>query len=244
MFKVTNIKKLFSYNWSDVFKNILPKGKKGTLTSEEQNTLKISSIIGIAASVLVIIAAVASIYNALLGPLAGLLKLSFFDVVSVGELIWTIVKCAIIPIGVLVYNILMGKKEQNGWVIFAMFVLVTLWVVYSFYEGIACIRWIGDAPLSVILGLVGAFGSLLAGGNMVTVFIDYSDRYNRGGQQPAQSNYTQTNGGYTQPNTGYTQPVNEQPSQSFDQPAPKTCPQCGALVKGDAEFCTICGYRF
>ena len=233
MFKFSNIKKLFKYNWIDVFKNILPKGKNGKLTEEEQNTLKISSILGIGASALVVIAIVATIYNSLVSIFGGLVKVSLFEVVPFGRILWTIVKCAIIPIGVLVYDLVMGKKEQNGWVIFAMFILVTLWVVYSFYEGISCIRLIGLAPFSVILGIIGSLATLLAGGNMVTVFIDYSERYNSSNTQPVQS--TPVNNGYTQPTQG---------EQTTEAPAQKVCPQCGYLVKGDAEFCSMCGHRF
>ena len=252
MFKFSNIKKLFKYDWIDVFRNILPKGKNGNLTEEEQNTLKISSILAIAASALVIISVVAAIYNSYmsaLGSLAKYLKIGFFDIVSFGDILWTIIKCAIIPIGVLIYDLVMGKKEQNGWVIFSMFILVTLWVVYSFYEGVSCIKLIGYAPISVIIGLIGSLATLVAGGNMVTVFIDYSERYNKGTVQPAQS--APVNTGYTLPtenasaNTGYNQPVQEQPVQEQPaQPEQKVCPQCGYLVKSDAEFCSMCGYRF
>lgn len=242
MFKVSNIKKLFNYSWSEVFRNILPKGKNGNLTEEEQNTLKISAILGIIASALVVISVVVLVYEvymSVLGPLAKYTKEGFFDIVSIGEIIWTIIKCAIIPIGVLVYDLVMGKKEQNGWVIFAMFVLVTLWVVYALYEGLYGLRAIGYAPISVLIGLVGSFATLLAGGNMVTVFIDYSQRYNNGGAQVT------ANAGYTpsqeQTQNTYTRPT-EQPAQ--EQPAQKVCPQCGFLVKGDAEFCSMCGHRF
>ncbi len=251
MFKFSNIKKLFKYDWIDVFKNILPKGKNGNLTDEEQNTLKISSILGIAASALVVISVVAAIYNSYmsaLGSLAKYLKIGFFDIVSFGDILWTIIKCAIIPIGVLIYDLVMGKKEQNGWVIFSMFILVTLWVVYSFYEGVSCIKLIGYAPISVIIGLVGSLASLVAGGNMVTVFIDYSERYNKGNVQPAQA--APVNGGYTVPtenanvNNTYTAPAQEQQNVQPEQPQQKVCPQCGYLVKADAEFCSMCGHRF
>lgn len=270
MFDVKNIKKLFKYNWSDVFKTILPKGKSGKLTEEEQKTLQISSIIGIVASALVIISLVVLVYEIYVhsfGALSKYLKFSFFDVVSVGTIIWSIIKCAIIPIGVLVYNIVMGKKEQNGWVIFVMFVLVTLWVVYAFWEGLYGLRAIGYAPLAVLIGLAGSFATLLAGGNMVTVFIDYGARYNREENQPVNVNggYAQptNNGGYTQPtnNGGYAQPQETvqqqaytQPQQAYTQPqetvqqpqqlAQKTCPQCGYTVQGDADFCSMCGYKF
>lgn len=221
MFKFSNITKLFKYDWKDVFKNILPKGRNGNLTEEEQNTLKISSILGIVASFLVIISSLSSIYNTIKNILGT--EEGFFEVVNIGKLLWTIIKCSIIPIGVLLYNMFMGKKEQNGWVIFIMNILVILWSLYSFYIGITCIRFISVAPISVILGFIGSLAILLAGGNMMTVFIDYSERCN--GINFAQGTIINSieNGG---------------------NPEQKICPKCGYLLRSEAEICTMCGYNF
>ena len=79
MFSLKNIKKLFKYDWKTLIKKVLPNGNSGNSTSEEQDTLCKSSIIGIIASAVVIVSVVGVIIETFSSIYGSFIKLGFFS---------------------------------------------------------------------------------------------------------------------------------------------------------------------
>lgn len=219
MLDLKNIKKLFKYDWVDVFKNILPKDINGNLTKEQQKTLKLNSILCIVSSLLVVISVLFMTYNSITKDV---LDLKLFDVVSFGRLLWIIIKCSIIPIGILIYSIMFASQEQNRWIVFSFFILIILWILYLLIENILCIRFISLALIPTLIGFIGFILGLFAGGNILTVLIDYSQVYNKQ-TLDAVKNYKGT--------------IDSQIEQ-------KICPKCGFLLNKTSEVCSMCGHKF
>lgn len=156
-----NIKKLFSYNWPQLLRKLIPGGQKKVISKEDYNNIKVGAIIrivGIAfAKIAAIGIAVYTVVKAYSTVYSGnIISYAIQSAItsSMGKWILEIVYAAIIPIGILVYNEIMKNKEQNGWVNFIILLVSLFQTLVALYGIIGWLAAFIVNPLFALLGLV------------------------------------------------------------------------------------------
>lgn len=262
MFNFGNIKKLFSYNWVDVFKKCVPKSNSSLMKEEEFNDIKNGAIVRILAVVFSEIAAigvavytVVKAYSWLYGSDIMNYAISTALTNNVGKWIGEIISAAIVPILILIYVIVMKNKKQNGWPIFIVLIYSLLRTLYALY---GCIGWLAAIPISpifAILGLISVFLVFLGNVHMSVGCADFCIH----SANEVSSTVNNTVGSY-QPNVN-VQPI--QNMQSVQTPVGSTpmgqynqtvSPNAGNTfnqmnntpvnnLQSNDKFCTQCGNK-
>lgn len=216
MFKFSNIKKLFSYNWGEVFKKGVPKGNSSLMQDEEFKDIRNGAIVRILAVAFAKIAAigiavytVVKAYGWLYGNDIMSYAISNALTDNIGKWIGEIIGAAVIPILILIYVCVMKNKKQNGWPIFIILIYSLLQTLYALYS---CIGWVVAMPISpifAILGLVSVFLVFLGNVHMSVGCADFCLH----ASSEVVGNTSNTVGNY-QPNinAGVNQNINMQPS--------------------------------
>ena len=230
-----NIKKLFKYNWNQVFNNLVPNSNKRMASSEELKTMNVGSIVRIVAEIVFeisITAAVAwrlsRIATGLYGStLSGLFASTFFA--SVPKMILNALLISLLPIGLLIYNAVMKQKEQTAWVYFISLIYCALSILYSLYKVFTSIIAMFLSPLFGLLALAGFAFKIIGNMNIMVGSIDFCTaiphvqspntnnqnmNMNNGYNNPQMNNNMQMNNGYNNPqmnnnmqmNNGYNNP--------------------------------------
>ena len=145
MFKFSNIKKLFSYNFSRDLKNTVPKGNKSVMQDSAYKDIRngaitriiaviVSELSAIGIAVYTIIKALNYYYGSEIFSYA--IKQAFLG--NIGKYILDILLASIVPIAVLIYIGVMRKKAQNSWPIFILLIVTLIQTAYYLYT---CISW-------------------------------------------------------------------------------------------------------
>lgn len=230
MFKFSNFKKLFSYNWSQVIKDAVPKGNNSLIQDEAFKDIMNGAIVRILAVVFSKIAAigiaiytVVKAYGWLYGNEIMSYALSVALTDNIGKWIIEIITASIIPIIILVYINIMKKKNQNAWPYFIVLIISLLQTLYSLW---GCFGWFTSFlinPIFAIIGLASVFLVLLGNVHIAVGCVDYclksTSEYKA--QNPTQNTYQPTpNQTMNQTNT-YAQGTNIQNiNQHQIQPQP------------------------
>ena len=216
LFNFGNVKKLFTYNWGDVFSHIVPKsGHKIVLTDEEYTNVRNGAILMAAGSVI----------SAVLLAIVSVLVVGGFGFGAViagaliGAIIGALIGALIVPGFIFIYNMVTRKKEQGTVAYFIIWILGLLSAVGMI---INIINWIGEiavAPVYAVFGLALMFFQFMGIVHVLVGTIDICTRANKTNVQGKveDANYTAV--------------------------PPKFCPKCGAPVEG-GKFCPKCGYKF
>ena len=162
-----NVKKLFSYNWSSLFKNIVPKGNKSLINDESYKNINRGAILKIVANVVsqiavisIAIVLVVKAYKWLYGgEILGYAIKSVLSENAVSYLV-DILVASILPIGIIIFNSVMKKKQQNTWPYFIVAIFMALNVLYSLW---GIIGWVTNIIVNPIFGLIG----------LATIFITF-----------------------------------------------------------------------
>ena len=219
LFDFNNVKKLFTYNWGDVFGHIVPKsGHKITVTDEEYTNVQNGAILMALGSV--VSAVLSSIVSLVVTSAAtGFLVGGLVTSVLIGAILGALIGALIVPGFIFIYNRVTRKKEQGTVVYFIIWILALLGVVGMI---LSIISWIGNlftAPIYAIFGLAVMFFEFMGLVHILVGTIDICTRANKTNAQ------------------GTTQEAN------YTAVPPKFCPKCGAPVEG-GKFCAKCGYKF
>ena len=219
MFNFKNITRLFQYNWNSVVKNLLPKGNNTVIDESEYKNINngailriISAILSEVASVGIAIYVVVKAYSWLYGD--AIMKYAISEAIkdNLGKWIVDIIIMALIPIAILIYNNIMKKKEQNGWPIFIMLIIVLLQTLYSLYGIIGWLVGIAVNPLFAILGLVCVLFTFLGNVNIAIGCIDFLQKQANiyvNNAQPIQQPYTISNSVSPVPVDNMQQQINQ-----------------------------------
>lgn len=201
MFKFSNIKKLFNYKWGSLVKNILPKGNiMATIEEEEYKNINngaIVRIIAIAFSKLATIGLaiwiVVKAYSAVYGDEIVSYAMSTVLSENAGEYIVDIITAAILPIGLLIYNIVMKNKKQSYWVYFIVLIYALLQTVYSM---LGIFGWLGSLLVSPIFALIGIISIFLTFLGNVHIAVGCVDFCVKNKPQATANQNTQESGNY------------------------------------------------
>lgn len=225
MFKFSNIKKLFSYNFGKDLKTATPKGNKSVMQESAYKDIRNGAILRILAVVFSQIAAigiavytVASAYSWLGGDILGY---AFGEVFKENAIRWLlqILAASIVPIIILIYIRVMKNKEQHSWPLFVLLIISLLQTLYSLYSLIAWFAGFIVNPLFAILGIVSVLMILLGNVHISVGCIDYclkagkeflgeNPTINQGfNYQPGANNQNMTSGVNGQ---NFQQPMNNQ----------------------------------
>lgn len=231
MFKFSNIKKLFSYNWSATIKNAVPKGNNSLIQDSAFKDIMNGAIVRIIAvafskigAIGIAIYTVVKAYGWLYGDEIMSYAISSVIKEGLGGWIWEIIVAAIVPIIILVYVNIMKKKNQNAWPYFIVLIISLVQTLYSLY---GCIGWFAGfliSPLFAIVGLVSVLLTLLGNVHIAVGCIDYclksteEYRANNPSATPAPTTNNYQPQPTYQPNVGSVQPVNNYQSQPVSQP--------------------------
>ena len=179
MFSLSNVKKLFSYNWADTIKQIIPNGQKNKMSDESYQNLKNGSIIRIIAIVFAEVAAigialytVSKAYSWLYGN--EIMKYAFKIVLKEGmvKYITQIITYSWFPILLLVYIHIMRRKEQSAWPYFIILIFALIYTLSSIY---GAIDWITAIPVSPLFAVAGIISLLLTFLGMVNIAVGCID---------------------------------------------------------------------
>ena len=236
MFNFKNISKIFSYNWSKTIKNLLPKGNKTLMQDQESKNINNGAILRI---ISVVLAQVATIGVAVclimkssrfLG-ISGLASYAINEAIRRNMVLWVIeiVIAAALPIGILVYNNIMKKKEQNGWPVFIILILSALQMLYTIYLLIGWTINMIVAPIFALIGMVSVFLTFLGNVHVSVGCIDFLEKQAK--------SYNEIHSG----NTLKMEPIKPLPVEEV--PRPKFCPNCGAPINHTGAFCEHCGTK-
>lgn len=257
----SNVGKLFSYNWNQVFSNIIPTGEKRVIQDEAHKNVSLGAIVSIIAIALYEIAVymvVAYVVAKAWGSVFGSTGSVFGSVLSdlpFGDIVVSILTNSIIPVAILVYNILMKNKQQPSWFYFITLIVILLSILYTGYTLFYLIIKIGYAPLIVILGLVFVAFRFLGNVSIAVGCVDFclsfppkpANTNQVGSYQPNQNPYNQN---MNQPmNQGQPMNQNMNPNMMNNQPQGNmaqgvvTCPTCGMQNPAGSQVCQGCGNR-
>ena len=223
MFDFSIIKKLFSYNWKNVFNHLLPKGNKIVINDDEYQHVANGAIL----------LAISTIISNLLMTIAGAIVLAnnpFNKVLygsnpfgaifagMIGLLILETILILLVPGAIFTYNMVMRKKEQNTWVYFIILCLTALCALGFVINIITWIVKLITVPLLAIFGLAIMFIEFMGIIHLLIGTIDICVDANTVNQNSENSD--------TKPNE-----------------KAKFCPNCGEANNG-GKFCVKCGYKF
>ena len=222
LFDFNNVKKLFTYNWEDVFGHIVPKsGHKITVTDEEYTNVQNGAIMMAFGSVVsAVLSALVSLF--VTQAAGGFLIGGLVAGVIIGAIIGALIGALIVPGFIFIYNMVTRKKEQGTVVYFIIWILALLGVIGMV---LSIISWVGNlftAPIYAIIGLASMFFQFLGLVHVLVGTIDICTRANKGAESSANA------------------PVQD---ANYTVVPPKFCPKCGAPVEG-GKFCAKCGYKF
>lgn len=180
MLIIENVSKIFSYNWSLVFKDLIPNGNKAIISSQSVKGITYGSIIrilGVVFSQVAIIGlAIYLVFEASSSyGLSGLYAATMPEVISqnIGKWIIDIIIAAIVPIAALVFVKVMENKKQTSWPYFILMIIALAQTVYSVYGIIGWLAGIIISPIFAIIGLISVAIALLGNINIVVGCLDF-----------------------------------------------------------------------
>ncbi len=272
MFKFNDIKKLFTYNWGNVFQNLIPKSNNIVMEKDEYKNLNNGSILRIISVILSEIAiigiavyTIVKAYSWIYGKeiLNYAIKISLTN--NIGRYIVEIIIASIVPIAILVYNNVMKNKNQNGWPIFVILCLTGLHILYSIYAIVTYFIAFIVNPLFAILGIISIVLAFLANVHIIVGCIDFLNRgvtlYKKNNmrqsqpinqsQTPVQENFTNVVNNNAQIQTPQNSDLSLNQSAingnigqiSQDIKNTKYCQNCGNKIASTALFCPNCGNK-
>ena len=256
MFNFDNIKKLFSYNWNNLIKNIVPKGNiSGTIEEKaykDINNGAIVRIISVAFSKIATIGLavwiVVKAYKAVYG--SEIINYAISSVLSEhsGEYIVDIISAAIIPIAILIYNLVMKNKKQSYWVYFIVLIYALIQTVYSIF---GIFGWLGSllvSPVFALIGIVSILLNFLGNVHIAVGCIDFcmnkplennTNQVNTqvGNYQPQSTNTNQVQNNVSNVSTHTINQVNVNNNTNIQK---RFCTNCGQPITPGTSMCPSC----
>ena len=181
MLVIENVSKLFSYNWSSIIKNLVPKGNKGQMSPQsikDITTGSITRILGVvlaqAAVIGIAVYVAIRVYSAF-GGLSGYFGNALQEAIaeSAGTWIGQLISAAIIPIIALIFVQVMKTKQQNAWPYFILLIIAISQAVYSVYGIFGWFALIIASPIFAIIGLVSVAAAVLGSISIAVGCIDF-----------------------------------------------------------------------
>lgn len=267
MFSLDNVRKLFSYNWNLIIRELIPNGKKVKISDESYKNIRNGSILRIVASILiealVIGLVIYTFYQSYSWLFSGsdLIKYALKnmkDTLDYVALLKSLLTLAWLPILLLVYIHVTKEKEQSTWPFF-------LALIVSFAQFILCLDdiwgWITYIVVSPMFAIIGLSTYLLYFFGTVDIAVGCIDfcksistesTLQSSVNDYSESNYTnqvQSNVGVTQPsymnqqlnNNGMVN--NQQAGMATGMPQNRQCPHCGNEVNINMDTCFMCGNK-
>ena len=149
LFDFSVVKKLFTYNWGDVFSNIVPKsGHKIVVTEEEYTNVQNGAILIATGSV--VSAVLTTIVSSLIA--GGLVFGGLIIGVLIGAIIGALIGALIVPGFIFIYNMVTKKKEKGTVVYFIIWILGLLSAIGMV---ISIVNWIGQLAVAPIYAIIG-----------------------------------------------------------------------------------------
>ena len=234
LFDFGNIKKLFTYNWGEVFSNIAPQSGKTIVVNDEEFTnvqngailmasgSLLSGLVGIIAAA-ILASAASFLYGG--GLLMGII---------IGGIVSIVLLALIVPGFIFFYNRSARGKEKGTVGYFIIWILGLLSVLGLIYNLISELTSIGSSPISSLLSIALLFLNFMGIVHLLVGTIDICVRCNKGTAASAAPAQAQSEVPTYQ---GETPAAQEAPAAVE---GPKFCPSCGAPLNG-GKFCPKCG---
>lgn len=180
MFGLTNLKKLFSYNWSLVFKSFFSDSNGDKISALEYDDIESGALLRIISNVLIEIAVVGcAIFSIIInssdlyGDKVVEYAIKSRLISNIGSIFTDVVIASIIPVVILIYNVIMKDKKQKSVGFFIMFLIALFESIFYIFK---IPTWITNFNINVLfaaLGIIGVLMSLIANTYIFVGSIDF-----------------------------------------------------------------------
>ncbi len=228
LFNFSNVKRLFSYDWSNIIDETLPKDSKESIDKRSYDNIFYGGALKIIADLLAIIFLICMISVIDTINPTSIRSLKTWGLSN--EIGFTAFVPIIITLIVFTYNSAIGYKPQKTMVHFAFIWLIFLSSIFSIVKVITYIATLFLSPLCALLGFVSLFLSLLGNVHVMVGCIDFCRRVTRNyvvahTVTPVQSAITTTRIGV----------------DDVSDHSSKICPHCANKISPTATTCSFCG---
>lgn len=230
MFDINSIKKLFSYDYKDLFERISPKDNKELMDQKMYEDIVSGAILKIGSS---IIGAVATVLLAL--TIAGLTTELFGGVNYFGisdHISFTNFVPITLPLAILIYVIAMKEKEQSSLLPFVVLVLTAIDTLTSLFRLITWMAAVFINPFSAMFGFSSVVVNVAGNLFVLVGCLDFCLKTKKA-YMDAQR--------VTKKNTGIkTSTIHV---EDISLHTNKYCSNCGTKMDSADQFCKNCGHK-